>query len=135
MQPSSPSTSHCSQVPIKIQHRIAKTKPVRRKRIDLDCGCSYYLHINCINHGFTHRGTHHCSSSPEWRFYMGDRKSPVFQDHQPRREAISNEPRHHFHSDKIQSQYQEGTGDSQMFSQLPNLDDLTASDWSFLKSI
>nr|AWD30787.1 C3 [Tomato yellow leaf curl virus]AWD30793.1 C3 [Tomato yellow leaf curl virus] len=54
-------------------------------------------------------------------------------DHSQR--AISNEPRHHFHSDKIQPQHQEGNGDSQMFSQLPNLDDITASDWSFLKSI
>nr|UIK24203.1 transcription activator protein [Tomato yellow leaf curl virus] len=135
MQPSSPSTSHCSQVPIKIQHRIAKRKPVRRKRIDLDCGCSYYLHLNCINHGFTHRGTHHCGSSMEWRVYLGDRKSPVFQDNRPLRKAISNEPRHHFNADKIQSQHQEGTGDSQMFSQLPNLDELTASDWSFLKGI
>nr|UYS88296.1 transcription activator protein [Tomato yellow leaf curl virus] len=135
MQPSSPSTSHCSQVPIKIKHRISKKRPIRRKRVDLDCGCSYYLHLNCSNHGFTHRGTHHCSSGREWRFYLGDKQSPLFQDHQPLREAISNEPRHHFNADKIQSQHQEGTGDSQMFSQLPNLDDITASDWSFLKSI
>ncbi|ABO31311.1 C2 [Tomato leaf curl Sudan virus] len=134
MRHSSPSPSRCSQVPIKVQHRTAKTKTVRRKRIDLNCGCSYYLHLNCINHGFTHRGTHHCSSSPEWRFYLGDKKSPVFQDNRPQSEAISNEPRHHFNANKIQSQHQEGTGDSQMFSELPNLDELTASDWSFLKS-
>nr|AGN52708.1 TrAP [Tomato leaf curl Sudan virus]AGN52714.1 TrAP [Tomato leaf curl Sudan virus] len=135
MQPSSPSTSHCSPVPIKVQHKIAKKQPIRRKRVDLDCGCSYYLHINCINYGFTHRGTHHCSSNREWRFYLGDKQSPIFQDNRTQREAISNEPRHHFHADKIQPQHQEGTGDSQVFSQLPNLDDLTASDWSFLKSI
>nr|AGT59213.1 AC2 protein [Tomato yellow leaf curl virus] len=135
MQSSSPSTSHCSQVSIKVQHKIAKKKPIRRKRVDLDCGCSYYLHINCNNHGFTHRGTHHCSSSREWRFYMGDKQSPLFQDNRTQPEAISNEPRHHFHSDKIQPQHQEDIGDSQMFSQLPNLDDITASDWSFLKSI
>ncbi|ABC87990.1 transcriptional activation protein [Tomato yellow leaf curl Mali virus-[Ethiopia]] len=135
MQPSSPSTSHCSQVPIKVQHKIAKKKPIRRRRVDLDCGCTYYLDINCIDHGFTHRGTHHCSSSREWRFYLGDKQSPLFQNNQPRRAAIQHEQRHHFNADKIQSQHQEGTGDSQMFSQLPNLDDLTASDWSFLKSI
>nr|ALN12529.1 trap [Tomato leaf curl Sudan virus]UCC70396.1 AC2 [Chilli leaf curl virus]ALN12535.1 trap [Tomato leaf curl Sudan virus]ALN12541.1 trap [Tomato leaf curl Sudan virus]ALN12547.1 trap [Tomato leaf curl Sudan virus] len=135
MQPSSPSTSHCSQVPIKVQHKLAKKKIIRRRRVDLDCGCSYYLHINCSNHGFTHRGTHHCSSSREWRIYLGDKQSPLFQDHQPRREAIQQEPRYHFNTNPIQSQHKEGTGDSQMFSQLPNLDNLTASDWSFLKSI
>ncbi|AGU13646.1 Transcriptional activator protein [Tomato yellow leaf curl Saudi virus] len=135
MQPSSPSTSHCSQVPIKVQHKLAKKKIIRRRRLDLDCGCSYYLHINCTNHGFTHRGTHHCSSGNEWRFYLGDKQSPLFQDHQPQREATQHEQRHNFNTNPIQSQHQEGVGDSQMFSQLPNLDDLTASDWSFLKSI
>nr|AGZ95036.1 transcriptional activator protein [Tomato leaf curl Sudan virus] len=135
MQHSSPSTSRCSQIPIKVQHKLAKKKPVRRRRVDLDCGCSYYIHINCINHGFTHRGTHHCSSSKEWRFYLGDKQSPLFQDHQPRQQAIQHEQRRNFDTNPIQSQHQEGVGDSQMFSQLPNLDELTASDWSFLKSI
>ncbi|CAI26272.1 AC2 [Tomato leaf curl Madagascar virus-Androy [Madagascar:Toliary:2001]] len=135
MRPSSPSTSHCSQVPIKVQHRIAKKRTIRRKRVDLDCGCSYYLHIDCSNHGFTHRGTHHCSSGTEWRVYLGDKQSPLFHDHQPRNKAIQHEPRHHQHPDRIQPQPQEGIGDSQMFSQLQGLDDLTASDWSFLKGI
>nr|AHZ45498.1 transcription activator protein [Tomato leaf curl Barka virus]AHZ45504.1 transcription activator protein [Tomato leaf curl Barka virus]AHZ45510.1 transcription activator protein [Tomato leaf curl Barka virus]CEJ95677.1 transactivation protein [Tomato leaf curl Barka virus]CEJ95683.1 transactivation protein [Tomato leaf curl Barka virus] len=134
MRPSSPSNAHSTQVPIKVQHKIAK-KGIRRRRVDLQCGCSYFISINCHNHGFTHRGTHHCSSSTEWRVYLGDSKSPLFQDNRTPQQAISNEPRHHFHSDKIQPQFQEGTGDSQMFSQLPNLDDITASDWSFLKSI
>ncbi|AHZ45486.1 transcription activator protein [Tomato leaf curl Barka virus] len=134
MRPSSPSNAHSTQVPIKVQHKIAK-KGIRRRRVDLQCGCSYFISINCHNHGFTHRGTHHCSSSTEWRVYLGDSKSPLFQDNRTPQQAISNEPRHHFNSDKIQPQYQEGIGDSQMFSQLPNLDDITASDWSFLKSI
>nr|CAM91944.1 C2 protein [Tomato leaf curl Antsiranana virus] len=135
MQPSSPSTSHCSQIPIKVKHRIAKKRPIRRKRIDLNCGCSYYLHINCINHGFTHRGTHHCSSSTEWRFYLGDSKSPVFQNPLPREPPIQHEPRHHINPDTVQPQLEEGIGDSQMFSQLQGLDELTPSDWSFLKSV
>ncbi|AQM52252.1 transcriptional activator protein [Tomato leaf curl Burkina Faso virus] len=135
MRSSSPSTTHCSQVPIKVQHRAAKKKAVRRKRVDLDCGCSYYLHIDCINHGFTHRGTHHCSSSKEWRVYLGDKQSPIFHDNKTRHQAIQHEPGHHHITDTVQSQPQEGTGDSQMFSQLQSLDDLTASDWSFLKGL
>nr|QGA69828.1 transactivator protein [Ocimum golden mosaic virus] len=135
MQPSSPSTSHSTQVPIKVQHRIAKKKAIRRKRIDLHCGCSYYLHIDCINHGFTHRGTHHCTSSKEWRFYLADKQPPIFHNNQPRQETIQQQPRHHISPDKIQPQHEEGVGDSQMFSEFPGLDDLTASDWSFLKSL
>nr|CBJ57255.1 TraP [East African cassava mosaic virus (Uganda variant)] len=135
MPPSSPSTSHCSLVPIKVQHRTAKTRAIRRRRVDLECGCSFYLHIDCINHGFSHRGTHHCASSKEWRFYLGHNKSPLFRNHRPRQEAREHEPRHHHTPDTVQPQPSEGIGDSQVFSQLQNMDDLTASDWSFLKSI
>nr|AIY31171.1 AC2 protein [Tomato yellow leaf curl virus] len=135
MQSSSPSTSHCSQVSIKVQHKIAKKKPIRRKRVDLDSGCTYYLHINSNNHGFTHRGTHHCMSSRESRFYLGDKQSPHIQDKRTQPAAISNEQRQHFHSDNIQPQHHEGIGHSHMFSQLPNFDDITATDWSFHKSI
>nr|AXN77442.1 transcriptional activator protein [Tomato leaf curl Mahe virus] len=135
MQPSSPSTSHCSQIPIKVQHRIAKTRAIRRKRIDLGCGCSYYIHVNCANHGFTHRGTHYCSSSTEWRVYLGDTKSPLFQDNQTRQPGIQHEPRHHINPDTVQPQPKEGVGDSQVFSELQGLDELTPSDWSFLKRI
>nr|ARM20156.1 transcriptional activator [Jacquemontia yellow vein virus] len=77
---------------IEPKHRIAKKRAVRRRRIDLDCGCSIYISINCRNHGFTHRGTHHCSSGKEWRVYLEGTKSPLFQDIQPRGPAI--------HSDK-----------------------------------
>ncbi|CBX51440.1 transcritional activation protein [Ageratum leaf curl Cameroon virus] len=135
MRPSSPSTSHSTQVPIKVQHRIAKQKVVRRKRVDLECGCSYFIHINCSNHGFTHRGTHHCASSLEWRFYLGDTKSPVFQDNQPRRETVQLPTRHNNSTNQVQPQPAEGVGDSQVFSELQSLDELTPSDWSFLKGI
>nr|ABR27600.1 TrAP [Tomato yellow leaf curl virus]ABR27603.1 TrAP [Tomato yellow leaf curl virus]ABR27606.1 TrAP [Tomato yellow leaf curl virus]ABR27609.1 TrAP [Tomato yellow leaf curl virus]ABR27612.1 TrAP [Tomato yellow leaf curl virus] len=135
MQPSSPSTSHCSQIPIKVQHKIAKKRQVRRKRIDLDCGCSYYQHLNCNNHGFTHRGTHHCSSGREWRFYLGDKQSPIFHDNQTQPTTIQQQIQFPNISNQVQPQLEEGTGDSQMFSQLPHLDDLTVSDWSFFKSL
>nr|AWW25148.1 TrAP [Alternanthera yellow vein virus] len=134
MRPSSPSTSHCTQVPIKVQHRLAKRKP-RRRRVDLRCGCSLYISIYCHNYGFTHRGTHHCSLGREWRVYLGINKSPVFQDHQTRQQTIPTGTRHHYSSDTVQLQPAEGFGDTQMFSDLPDLDSLTTSDIEFLKGL
>nr|ADO41107.1 transcription activator protein [Cotton leaf curl Burewala virus]AEK86511.1 transcription activator protein [Cotton leaf curl Burewala virus] len=134
MQSSSLSKDHCTQLPIKVQHREAKRRN-RRRRVDLECGCSYYLSINCHNHGFTHRGTHHCSSSREWRIYLGSSKSPLFQDHQPRQPSIHDEYGYTHDQDPVQSQPEESVGDTQMFHSFPNLDDLTPSDWSFLKGL
>nr|AEY75705.1 transcription activator protein [Cotton leaf curl Multan virus] len=131
------SSSHlidpCTQVPIKVQHREAKRRN-RRRRVDLECGCSYYLSINCHNHGFTHRGTHHCSSSREWRIYLGGSKSPLFQDHQPRQPSIHDEYGH-THDQDPQFKPRKALGLPQVFSTFPNLDDPTASDWSFLMGI
>nr|AHB20292.1 transcriptional activator protein [Tomato leaf curl virus] len=133
MRPSSPSKAHSTQVPIKVKHRLAK-KRTRRRRVDLPCGC--LLIASCHDHGFTHRGTHHCSSSTErWRVYLGDSKSPIFQDNRASQPAIPDEPRHHHRPSTVQSQPEESVGDTQMFPSLPNLDDLTASDWSFLKGL
>nr|WCJ14474.1 TrAP [Fenugreek yellow vein virus] len=132
MQSSSPSGTHCTQVPIKVQHRRAKKK-FRRRRVDLECGCSYA--ISCHNHGFTHRGVHHCSSSREWRLYLDGSKSPLFQDDRSPQQAFPVEPRHNNGKNTVQLQPAESTGDSPMFPNLPNLDELTPSDWSFLKSI
>nr|QQL11677.1 transcription activator protein [Cherry tomato leaf curl virus] len=134
MRPSSPSKAHYTQVPIKVQHRLAKKK-TRRRQVDLPCGCSYFIALACHDHGFTHRGTHHCSSSREWRVYLGDSKSPLFQDNKASQPAIPDEPRHHHRPSTVQSQPEESVGDTQMFPSLPNLDDLTAPDWSFLKGI
>ncbi|AIN41797.1 transcriptional activator protein [Chilli leaf curl Gonda virus] len=134
MRPSSPSKAHSTQVPIKVQHRLAK-RGTWRRRVDLDCGCSYFIALRCHDYGFTHRGTHHCSSSREFRVYLGDNKSPVFQDNRAPQQAIHEEPRHHNSPSTVQSQPEESVGDTQMFSHLPNLDDLTPSDWSFLKGI
>ncbi|CAF29512.1 AC2 protein [Horsegram yellow mosaic virus] len=80
MRNSTPSKNHSSPPSIKAQHRVAKKRAIRRSRIDLTCGCSYYIHINCRNYGFSHRGQHHCSSTQEWRLYLGGAKSPLFQD-------------------------------------------------------
>nr|QBY34639.1 transcriptional activator protein [Chilli leaf curl virus] len=135
MQPSSPSQSHCTQVPIKVQHRAAKRRAIRRKRVDLEGGCSYYVHISCHNHGFTHRGTHHCSSSREWRVYLEGPKFPIFQSNRARQQAIPDEPRHHHRQSPVQPQPQESAGDTQVFHGLPDLHDLTTSDWSFLRSL
>nr|AYA62497.1 AC2 [Ageratum yellow vein virus]QAS62254.1 AC2 protein [Ageratum yellow vein virus] len=135
MQNSSPSTAHCTQVPIKVQHRIAKKKPIRRRRVDLPCGCSYYLGLNCANHGFTHRGITHCNSMREWRVYLDDQKSPLFQDNQAPRETVLQQPRHNNHTSPIQPQPEESVGNTPVFSDLPDLDSLTTSDLAFLKSI
>ncbi|AAS55101.1 transcriptional enhancer protein [Tomato leaf curl Bangalore virus-Cotton [Fatehabad]] len=134
MRDSSPSKNHSTQVPIKVQHRLAK-KGTRRRRVDLPCGCSYFIALACNDHGFTHRGTHHCSSNREWRVYLGNSKSPLFQDNRAPQPAIPVGERHHNRPDTIQSQLEESVGDTQMLSGLPNLDDLTASDWSFLKGL
>ncbi|ACZ74636.1 transcriptional activator protein [African cassava mosaic virus-cotton] len=135
MQSSSPSQNHSTQFQSKSVTDNSRSEPSRRRRVDLVCGCSYYLHINCSNHGFTHRGTHHCSSSNEWRVYLGNKQSPVFHNNQAPTTTIPAEPGHHNSPGSIQSQPAEGAGDSQMFSQLQDLDDLTASDWSFLKGL
>nr|QGV12718.1 transcriptional activator protein [Tobacco curly shoot virus-Myanmar] len=134
MQPSSPSKAHSTQVPIKVKHRIAK-RGIRRRRVDLDCGCSYFIALRCHGYGFTHRGTHHCSSSREWRVYLGDSKSPLFQDIRAPQPAISEEPRHHHRPNTVQSQPEESSGSAQVFSNLPNLDDFTASDWEFIEGL
>ncbi|AAL11518.1 C2 protein [Pepper leaf curl virus] len=134
MQSSSPSEPHSTQVPIKVRHRIAK-RTTRRRRVDLPCGCSYFVALSCHNHGFTHRGTHHCSSSREWRIYLDGQQSPIFQNHTTPREAIPEEPRHNHSADPVQLQPEESVGTTSMLSNLPNLDSFTSSDLAFLKSI
>nr|AEX37965.1 transcriptional activation protein [Sauropus leaf curl virus]AEX37984.1 transcriptional activation protein [Sauropus leaf curl virus]AEX37996.1 transcriptional activation protein [Sauropus leaf curl virus] len=135
MQNSSSSQSNCTQVPIKVQHRIAKKKTIRRRRVDLPCGCSYFFPITCANHGFSHRGVHHCNSGREWRLYLDGQKSPLFQDYQAPGEAIPDGPRRNNNPGPIQLQPEESTGDAPMFPDLPDLDSFTSSDWAFLKSI
>nr|AGH29828.1 transactivating protein [Tomato common mosaic virus] len=115
---------------IKLGHRIAKRAP-RRRRIDLNCGCSLYVNLNCSNYGFTHRGTHHCASGREWRLYMGANKSPLFQDVPSR-----GHPVHHDQSvpcpNTVQPQPEESIGSPQGISQLPSLDDIPDSFWDDL---
>ncbi|ADN84047.1 transactivator protein [Rhynchosia rugose golden mosaic virus-[Cuba:Camaguey:171:2009]] len=122
-------SSSPSQPPsIKTAHRQAKKRAIRRRRIDLQCGCSIYFHIGCTGHGFTHRGTHHCTSGGEWRVYLGDRKSPVFQDIQSRGPVVhQNEgiPRTH----TVQPQPEESVASPQSLPELPSLDDIDDSFW------
>nr|BAU21322.1 AC2 protein [Pepper yellow leaf curl Indonesia virus] len=135
MRPSSPSTAHSTQVPQKILHQIAKRKIIRRRRIDLDCGCSYYLSINCHGHGFSHRGVHHCSSGAEWRLYLEGSKSPLFQGAEAQQQTVQHQHGLHRSTNPIQPQLEESAGDSQVFFNLPHLDSFTSSDLAFLKSI
>nr|UOL65539.1 transcriptional activator protein [Lisianthus enation leaf curl virus] len=134
MRSSSPSKAHSTQVPIKVKHRIAK-RATRRRRVDLPCGCSYFVAIGCHNNGFTHRGTTHCNSIREWRVYLDGQKSPIFQDNQAPGETIPEEPRHNHVTNPVQPQPEESVGDTQMFSSLQNLDSFTSSDLAFLNSI
>ncbi|AMY16577.1 transactivating protein [Triumfetta yellow mosaic virus] len=119
---SSSSTPPC----IKPRHRIAKKREIRRRRVDLGCGCSIYVHINCTGHGFTHRGTHHCTSGREWRLYLGNNKSPLFQD-MPSRGHHVHEDKSVPRSDTVQPQPQESIGSPQGVPELPSLDDITDS--------
>nr|QZX45765.1 transcription activator protein [Chilli leaf curl virus] len=134
MRPSSPWRAPSTQVPIKVKHRLAKTGTMRRG-FDLDRGWSYFIALRCHRHGFTDRRTHQCSSSRECRVYLGDNKSTVFQDNRAPQPASPEDPRHHNSPSTVQSHPEESVADTPMFSNLPNLDDLTASDWSFLKGI
>nr|AEW22962.1 transcriptional activator protein [Tomato leaf curl Sinaloa virus] len=124
MQLSSPSNPPS----IKRAHRQAKKRSIRRRRIDLECGCTIYLHIDCTGHGFTHRGAHHCTSSREWRLYLGDRKSPLFQD-VPRRGHSVHEDQGIPCTDTVQPQPEESVASPQSIPELPNLDDIDNSFW------
>ncbi|AMK07576.1 AC2 protein [Lycianthes yellow mosaic virus] len=135
MRPSSPFGNHSSQVPQKIQHKIAKKRITRRRRIDLDCGCSYYLSINCHGCGFSHRGIHHCNSGAEWRLYLDGSKSPLFQGAEAHQQTFQQRPRLFGDTNPVQPQPAESSGDSQVFLNLPHLDSFTSSDLAFLKSI
>ncbi|ALK27182.1 transactivator protein [Melochia yellow mosaic virus] len=114
---------------IKPQHRAAKRRATRRRRIDLNCGCSLYIHINCANNGFAHRGTTHYAAGGEWRVFLGSPKSPVFQDNQRGGSTI------HQHQDiprpdPVQPQPQESVGSPQGVHELPSLDDFPDSFWA-----
>nr|AEF38364.1 AC2 [Tomato leaf curl New Delhi virus] len=112
-----------------------KKKSIRRRRIDLQCGCTFYISIHFHDPGFTHRGVHHCGSSREWRLYLGNSKSPVFQNFETQQQTLPKTARHHQYSNTIQPQPAESPGTSQVFSNFQNLDGLTPSDWDFLESL
>nr|AEP82948.1 C2 [Tomato mottle leaf curl virus] len=116
---------------IKPQHRIAKKRVIRRKRIDLNCGCTIYQHIDCVGNGFTHRGSHHCTSGTEWRVYLGGPKSPLFQDNK-RRESNIHEHKDLPHPDTVQPQPQESIGSPKVLPELPSRDDINDSFWDDL---
>uniref|UniRef100_J7HEQ7 Transcriptional activator protein n=1 Tax=Sida golden mosaic Buckup virus-[Jamaica:St. Elizabeth:2004] TaxID=929769 RepID=J7HEQ7_9GEMI len=113
---------------IKQKHKQAKKRAIRRRRIDLECGCSIYFHIGCTGHGFTHRGTHHCTSGREWRIYLGDRKSPTFQD-VPSRGPVVHEHQDIHHTNTVQPQPEESVASPQSLPELPSLDDIDDSFW------
>ncbi|AFQ93623.1 transactivator protein [Bean chlorosis virus] len=118
---------------IKQKHRIAKKRAIRRRRIDLGCGCTIYFHIGCTGYGFTHRGEHQCTSGREWRVYLGDRKSPLFQDI-PSRGPVVYDNQSLPRTNTVQPQPQESIGSPQSLPELPSLDDIDESFWNDLFS-
>ncbi|KAK8483688.1 hypothetical protein V6N13_023938 [Hibiscus sabdariffa] len=128
---SSPSKSHSTPPSIKAQHHHAK-RNTRRSRIDLPCGCTIYVHLSCHDYGFTHRGTHHCSSSTEFCFYLGHSKSPLFQDAQLPPKTIQPELQCDKDSDTIQPQPSTSSVASQVLPELHNMDDVSSVDYDFL---
>nr|AEG42038.1 transcriptional activator protein [Cotton leaf curl Multan virus] len=134
MRSSSLSKDHCTQLPIKVQHREAKRRN-RRRRVDLECGCSYYLSINCHNHGFTHREPITAAQAGNGA-YIWEVPNPLyFKIISHSSPSIHDKYGHTHDPNPIQLQHSESSGTAQVFSNLPNLDDLTPSDWSFLKGI
>ncbi|AGK29967.1 transcriptional activator protein [Jatropha mosaic Lucknow virus] len=91
--------------------------------------------INCANHGFTHRGTHHCSSFEQWRLYLDGPKSSVLPAHQSHEPALLSGPGHHTPPNTIQPQSQASTTDTQVLPELQSLDSFTDSDWDILTSL
>nr|CRI68190.1 Transcriptional activator protein [Pepper golden mosaic virus] len=121
--------SSASTLPsIKAQHRIGKKRPIRRRRIDLICGCSIFFHINCANNGFTHRGEHHCASGREFRFYLGGSKSPIFQDTSRGGPVVHQNPDIP-HRSPVQPQPTSSISSPQSIPPFPSLDDFDDSFW------
>ncbi|CAP78912.1 AC2 protein [Ageratum yellow vein virus - [G129]] len=135
MQNSSPSTAHCTQVPIKVQHRIAKRKPIRRRRVDLTCGCSYYFGIDCANHGFSHRGNYSLQLNARVACIPGRSKIPYISRYPSTTRDHSTTTTTSYRSKYNSSTTEESVGNTPVFSELPDLDSLTTSDLAFLKSI
>nr|ALK03448.1 transactivator protein [Whitefly-associated begomovirus 3] len=122
------SSSPSNPPSIKKANRRAKQRATRRRRIDLQCGCTIYFHIGCSGHGFTHRGTHHCTSGREWRVYLGDNKSPLFQDIRSRGSAI-HQDQGVSSANTVQPQPEESVASPQSLPEFPGLDDIDDSFW------
>ncbi|ADG36412.1 transcriptional activator protein [Soybean mild mottle virus] len=135
MRSSTPSKSHCSPPNIKAQHRDAKRhRATRRRRIDCPCGCSIYVHLDCTDHGFSHRGVTHTIGTRAWRVYLGGEQSPLFQTPPGRLWGDGSPIRRDEHSNNVQQLCQEEVGDSQMLPGFKDLSPLTESELEIFSS-
>ncbi|AAM12386.1 transactivator protein Trap [Sida yellow mosaic virus] len=117
---------------IKPRHRAAKRRGTRRRRIDLACGCSIYVHINCSNDGIhAPRELITVPQAENGVYIWGDNKSPVFQDI-PRRGPVVHDDQSVPRTDTVQPQPQESIGSPQGIPELPSLDDISDSFWNDL---
>ncbi|KAL6952808.1 hypothetical protein U1Q18_010687 [Sarracenia purpurea var. burkii] len=97
-------------------------KIVRRRRIDLLCGCTIYVHINCANDGFTHRGHNHAIANAHWRVILGFEESSLHQgNRQGYNKPVELSVLHH---NNVQPQLEESTESPQGSIPLPDMDNI-----------
>ncbi|KAL6994241.1 hypothetical protein U1Q18_012348 [Sarracenia purpurea var. burkii] len=120
-----PSSSHNHYSPPKNQkqlHQRAKKRSIRRRRIDLFCGCTIYVHINCANDGFTHRGDTHAIANAHWHVILGIEEPSL---HQANREGYGQQVEPSVpHDNNVQPQPPQITQSSQGSIPFPDLDKL-----------
>lgn len=112
-----------------------KRNGVRRRRLDFECGCSAYVKLDCRHMGFTHGGVTQCASIQQWRLYLDDKKSPIFQGIETLQQALWPNDRRDTPSSAIQQSSQKTVESTQMLDNFSSLDDLTASDLALLESL
>ncbi|CAP78911.1 AC3 protein [Ageratum yellow vein virus - [G129]] len=78
-------------------------------------------------------GITHCNSMREWRVYLDDQKSPIFQDTQAPRETIQQQQRHHTDPNTIQAQLRKALGIHQCFLSFQIWTRLQPQTWRFLR--
>ncbi|KAL6994243.1 hypothetical protein U1Q18_012350 [Sarracenia purpurea var. burkii] len=123
MHPSSSSHNHYSPPKNQKQlHQRAKKRSIRRRRIDLFCGCTIYVRINCANDGFTHRGDTHAIANAHWRVILGIEKPSLHQANRERygQPVESSSP----HDNNVQPQPPQRTQSPQGSIPFPDLDNI-----------
>ncbi|AEB00553.1 Trap [Cleome golden mosaic virus] len=128
MRGSSSSNPPC----IKAQHKAAKRRAIRRRRIDLTCGCTIYIHLNCHSNEFTHRGTSSAVPQAENGVYTWEISNPLYFRIHDVEDVLHSRDEDIPRPDTVQPQREESIGSPHGLSQLPSLDSLGDSFWADL---